>query len=236
MKILINYADKLFLKAQQNNTISGLKYGFDKVIEYKRGDIDNEFCTKNAYILNKTRGAGYWLWKPYFILKTLELAKDDDVIFYADSGSDFIDSISPLIDLCREDTRGTLLFRYPHLVMGEFAKRDAFYYTDCDIEEYHRGKVWVAGFQVYRKTKFALEFVREVLHYCCDSRIITDDPNVCGLPNLPIFQDNRHDQTVLSLMAIKHNITPHKNPQCECEDPESLDTYGQIIYLHRNNA
>jgi hypothetical protein len=30
--------------------------------------------------------------------------------------------------------------------------------------------------------------------------------NVCGLPNYPGFEDHRHDQSVLSLLARKHGI------------------------------
>ena len=69
--ILINYADRGFFKAQKLNSESGLEHGFDRVINYCRKDIDSDFLNKNEYILNKVRGAGYWLWKPYIILNVL---------------------------------------------------------------------------------------------------------------------------------------------------------------------
>ena len=234
MKILINYADKYFFKSQKENSETGLKFGFDKVISYNRSNIDTVFLDKNSDVLNRERGAGYWLWKPYFILKTLDESNDGDFVFYSDSASYFIDSIEPLIEICKKDIRGITLFRYPHIVLSAYCKRDAFIYSDCDTEEYHNGKVWISGFQLYRKCKESVDFVRDVLKYSCDPRIITDDPCVCGLPNFADFRENRHDQSVLSLMAIKHKISPYKGPQYETPDPDGIGESGQIIVLHRD--
>ena len=47
-KILINYANKAFKKAQKLNSKTGLGVGnFDRVIEYSPKDIDKKFYEKN---------------------------------------------------------------------------------------------------------------------------------------------------------------------------------------------
>ena len=46
-----------------------------------------------------------------------------------------------------------------------------------------------------------------------DARILCDGPNVCGLPNLDGFRDHRHDQSILTILAIKHGIKTHPSPK-----------------------
>ena len=40
-------------------------------------------------------GAGYWVWKPYIVLKTLLAMNDDDVMFYNDVTGLFLTSMDP---------------------------------------------------------------------------------------------------------------------------------------------
>ena len=90
MNYLINYADLAFYESRKQNSLSGIEMGFDAVIQYKKEHIDEEFLTKNELILSRQRGAGYWLWKPYFIAKTLREVQEGDIVFYSDAGSRFI--------------------------------------------------------------------------------------------------------------------------------------------------
>ena len=48
-------------------------------------------------IFAEKKGAGYWLWKPYIINKTLGMVNDGDYILYSDSGSAFVNSIKHLV-------------------------------------------------------------------------------------------------------------------------------------------
>ena len=68
MNYLINYADQAFFQSRALNSISGIQAGFDSVIQYQKKDMSSDFLSENKEILSKRRGAGYWLWKPYFIL------------------------------------------------------------------------------------------------------------------------------------------------------------------------
>ena len=46
-----------------------------------------EFWNNHSeFILANKRGYGYWLWKPYLIMKTLEQMNDNDILVYADCG------------------------------------------------------------------------------------------------------------------------------------------------------
>jgi hypothetical protein len=89
MKILLNYADGKFLQSQLKNSHSGLPAGFNVIYQMSRAEIDPEFMTRNQGILTQQRGAGYWLWKAYFIHQLLLRMTEQDILFYADAGSFF---------------------------------------------------------------------------------------------------------------------------------------------------
>ena len=85
MNILINYADGCCQHSRRKNSITGLEFGFDNVIEWKRKHIHPKFIDKFSTIMNSKRGAGYWLWKPYIIHETMDRCEKDDIIFYSDA-------------------------------------------------------------------------------------------------------------------------------------------------------
>ena len=102
-----------------------------------------------------------------------------------------------------------------------YTKRDAFILLGADMPFYSQTSQYGATIQIYKKTSFTVKFIQEWLYYCQDKRIITDDKNTLGQPNYKDFKDNRHDQTVLSLLIKKYgevnsgfpnlNITDIKN-------------------------
>ena len=79
--VLANYADWRYSIAQKKNTASGLAIGgFDQVFSYGPRDIDQAFFNRNKNILQQKKGNGLWLWKPYFIQKSLKKIKEGDYI------------------------------------------------------------------------------------------------------------------------------------------------------------
>ena len=85
-----------------------------------------------------------------------------------------------------------------------YTKRDAFILLGADMPFYTDTNQYSAAIQIYKKSKFTEKFLEEVLYYSQDKRIITDDPNTLGLKNYKEFIDNRHDQTVLSILIKKY--------------------------------
>jgi hypothetical protein len=47
------------------------------------------------------RGAGYWLWKPYVVLRELALAAEGDIIIYSDAAVHVIADVEHLIKLTK---------------------------------------------------------------------------------------------------------------------------------------
>jgi hypothetical protein len=233
-KILINYANNMYYSSQKNNTKTGLEIGgFDKCVEFGYNDIDDDFKSENINILSQNKGAGYWLWKPYIILKTLEKMDINDILFYCDSGCSFIGNLNDyLFEKCYNDEKGIILFNGSHL-NKYYIKRDCFYYMNCDTKEFIDANHLTASFNLVRKTDFSIKFYREFLNFSKDYRILTDSPNECGFNNYDGFRDHRHDQSILSLLAIKYKISLVEDIS-QFGNTVREKGYKQLINHHRN--
>lgn len=207
-KYLANYAHKTHLHSQINNSQSALSTGgLDEVFSYGYSDLDEEFKEKNKKILEQERGAGYWLWKPYIIKKSLEKINNDEILFYSDSGISFIKPIDELIDIMDSSSEKLLLFELEDFHPNKrWTKRDCFVLMNLDSEPFLNQPQLLASYMVMRKNDFVLSFIDEWLTFAQDYRIITDSPNECGLDNYGDFYDHRHDQSILSLLGRKYNI------------------------------
>ena len=226
MKIHINYAHVRYLEVQKLNSETALsRGGFDTSISPGLKDLDQEFISNNSYTLPQPRGAGYWIWKPYLILRYLKEMRETDWLMYTDSGFYFCANPWDLI-LGEADAigeKGVMTFG-ECFTNGMYTKRDAFVLMGMDNDVIRNSPQRIASSFVCRKTPFAIAFVEEWLRYACDPRIITDLPNSRGLPNYPEFRDHRHDQSILSFLTYKHgtcvytkkDITNHQNKIDPC--------------------
>lgn len=236
MKVLINYADRKYYNSQKKNSQTGRNIGkFDKVIEYNRNILDKEFITNNKFILNNPRGAGYWLWKPYIILKTLNTLNDGDYLFYCDAGSHFINSIDYLINFMEKIKQDILPFELNH-IEKIWTKRDLFLILKCDGSRYYNSKQRVGGFQLIKKNANTLNFYREYLKIAQRPRAITNIPNKLGKPNYPGFKEHRHDQSIFSLLTKKYGYKAYRDPSQfgGRHKVSNKVIYPQIIELTRN--
>jgi hypothetical protein len=234
---LLIYGTQNYINAI-NSLIKSSKNFFDSVHVFSPIDIDEEFYNKNIEILQNSRGAGYWLWKPYFINKVLKSVKDGDVVFYVDAGNIFLENPYFLYERL-EENNGIILFdNRDGTSNGESAKnyisckRDSFVLMGCDEEKYINGTHLNASYQIYQKNENNLKFVDEYLNFCQNKQIITDEPNSFG-PNYDGYYDHRHDQSVLSLLASKNNVNPLVDPsewgnKCNCRG------FDQLFLHHRN--
>lgn len=203
--VAISYGSEQYDKQLEYNGKSALEIAkVNEFYGYKPKDIAHDFREKNKYILEKGRGNGYWLWKPYFLYKTLKEKLDyGDYLIYSDAAIMYVDSAQKLVDFLKEKKLDMYLHRLPHLER-QYTKRDAFILLGVDQPFYAETGQFNAAFQIYRKTKFTEFFLAEYLYYAQDKRIITDDANELGVGNYDDFRDHRHDQSILSLLTKKY--------------------------------
>jgi hypothetical protein len=212
---LINFAHNCCKLSSAQNCQTGMDVGgFDVCRTFTMDDLDREFRANNSMILRQSRGAGYWLWKPYIIYYYLRTLRDNDVLMYTDSGSHFVASADTLFNMVRDDPRGVLLFGMNHK-HKTWTKRDSYVLMDCDNTLCWNSYQHMASFSVWRRTDYSLDFAQRWLNFSTDARILTDQPNVMGKPNLPDFQDHRHDQSVMSLLAVKDTVATYRDPSTD---------------------
>jgi hypothetical protein len=233
--VVVNYSNECYTSAQKTNRKTALNIGLvKKVISFSHKDIDEEFYLKNKEILEQKRGGGYWLWKPYFIKKALLELGENEILFYCDSGSKFVNSVDLLIDNFKE---GFDIVPFElQFIEKHWTKRDCFQLADCDTQEFTNSKQILATFSLWKKSEFTISFAEEWLKLAQDPRVLTDMDNQLGLPNHEGFVEHRHDQSIFSLLIKKHKIIPYRDPSIYGTNLEDLylnSNYPQILISTR---
>lgn len=210
-KVFITYADIKF-KKQKKFTLRKAKSkgGFDKTIGYSKSDIDTKFYEKNKHILEQNRGGGYWLWKPYFIVKTLEQLDEGDYLFYSDAGAFFLKNVNILINELEKQNQDIMGFELP-LIEKQWTKKELFINMGCNDGIYLDTNQILASFILIKKSKYSFDFFTEFLNIAQNEINITDFYNN-DIKQYDEFIDHRHDQSIFSLLYKKHKLIPFKDP------------------------
>lgn len=181
------------------------------------------------------RGFGYWAWKPAIIAKTMQRMSDGDILIYSDAGVEFINNVRYIIDRMDQDI---FLFgnNWEH---AHWCKRDIVECVYAGNGSTMRpswsafGKQVQASVIFFRVSDYTRKFVKEWLDWCLfeGGRLIDDSPSMT--PNHPEFQENRHDQAILTTMAYREGLRLHYWPAVYLPDDrvyEKLDCYGTDQY------
>jgi hypothetical protein len=106
---------------------------FDDVIVYNENDVETLKKDLPEHF-NNGRGYGYWTWKPYLLLKTMEeKMNDDDVVFYIDSTTNFIGSPEKILNIAQDSDICLFSSCYKN---NEWTRYDTFYLMDCLESKY----------------------------------------------------------------------------------------------------
>jgi len=203
---LVTFADKNFYDRQ--NLLGGYAKQRCKMNlhPYTWNDIQKtDFYKDNEEIFRESIGKGYFLWKPYIILETMNKLDDGDVIMYCDTNDMFHPQLLEAVEMMMGDDNCLLLLG--GFLNKDWTKRDCFVYMDCDNEDYWNVTQLEAGVCFWKVCDKSKQVVKEWLEYCTDRRILTDDPNVSGEENFVGFQEHRRDQSILTNLAVKHELS-----------------------------
>ena len=183
---------------------------FDNIIAYNEDDLKNEkeFWDKNGkFVESNQRGYGYWIWKPYLILKTLRNMKDGDVLVYCDSGSTLRSSGRPkLLEYtkhCVESKTGIFCFQLLTEHEKQWSKMDLLDKLDIHNQPMLDSIQIMATDIIFCKRAESIAFVEKWYETCMDDnyRYLTDETSKS--PNDQFFIEHRHDQSIFSLLVKK---------------------------------
>lgn len=211
MITLVNYSDDTMTTSQRVCSESALANGVDRVWSHNPNTIAEEFKLLNQDIFKEgSRGAGcYWLFKPYIIYKaiTQPSTSEGDIIIYSDAGVKWISNVNEIISRMDQDI---FLFSNGHQHV-HWCKKDVMIamFDSDSLEAYEamasqQCQASVIFFKVNQNTK---NFIKEWLLYCMMPGFIDDSPSKES--NHPEFAEHRHDQAILTCLAIKYGYKLH---------------------------
>jgi len=232
---------KSLLRLKKQATIS--KY-YTEIKILTPNDFDNKMKIKiqNLFSNKKKRGYGYWCWKPYFLLEIISKIDYGDIIHYMDIGCHIKKTTSNLfyeyLDLLIDSDKWLLAFQYHEKGIKfsddiKFPKREEFKYTKSDIFNYfqclhnkeitHTPQFWSGSFFIKKdpKSEVFLEQWNNVFNE--NFHLIDDTPSKA--PNFNGFLENRHDQSIFSILCKKALIKSLSAYECEWGEKNNQRTW-----------
>ncbi len=200
---LITYADGRDVYFQNRNLLaaSAINRGFDFILNYRRDHIDPVYIKQHP-ILQDEVGAGFWLWKPYLLLKTLQNIPNGAIVMYADSGLIIRRPMRQYLIKQFISDKDILAFAYNpvmHGVAATVATGDTFVALNCTNESCRNGHhVW-AGIIVVRNSKQSRALIQQWLEYCEQNTLLQG--KVLKVQNYPEFTHHQHDEAILSVLV-----------------------------------
>ena len=158
---------------------------------------------------NSVRGFGYWCWKPFIVLKTLENIEYGDILVYADIGCHLskngINRFYEYLNIVIEDTN-ICICNIHGAAEKIFTKSDLFnYFNKLDDKNITDTCQRLATFFILEKTDNNIDFVKKWLQVFYDDFSLIDDSK-SKIQNFTGFIENRHDQSAFSILSKIYNI------------------------------
>lgn len=198
---LITFATENMSIAAKICVESALRNNVDEAEVLNQDHISEEFFIKHKHILTQSRGAGYWLWKPYLIhLEMILNCNDGDILIYSDAGVEFINNIKWVTDRMDND-----IFLFGNMYQHEhWCKMDVIKAISPTVKF---NKQVQASVIFIRVSEWSKMFVQRWLDYCTRPGFIDDSKSISK--NHPEFREHRHDQSLLTCLAYKNEISLH---------------------------
>jgi hypothetical protein len=201
----VTYATPEFEPYAQLLAATAARFGVSDVVIRRPGDLPTAFRLAHQSILDEPRGAGYWLWKPWAIVDQLAQLDEGDVVLWVDAAAHFTGPVTRITDVIEHHELDVWLMGHGFRE-SQYTKRDAFVLLDMDRPDVAASPQRFASCIGVRNTAAGRSLAAEYLAAATDRRVISDDPNTCGLENHGDFIDHRHDQSILSLLTKERGI------------------------------
>ena len=203
--VFMTYGDTRFAKSRKRICYEAIvSQRFDLVLMFAPEDLPRSFVEKHIDFLRRSpRGGGYYIWKPMLMYLVYAVLPPESVVFFADAGCKFTGDPQPWIDRARASVHGITLFELNHKIRC-WTKTDTFIEMGISPDVGHNNQV-VGGIQLWvKRPAVNEEILREWVRWSQVYHIIDDSPSIAA--NHPEFVENRHDQTVISLLRVKYDV------------------------------
>jgi hypothetical protein len=194
----------------------------DRIKIWTEADLDGDFREKmKSHLIHGSRGYGYWCWKPQIVLQLLREMNEGDILLYVDVGCHLnpegIDRLKEYFELAEKygivgfqarqiDDALHNDFSTHFLLDREWCKGDLLDYFGVrhNSSIVNSGQIG-SGIFLVKKSAAAVRFFEEFRQVYFDRYELCDDsPSIS--PNLPGFIENRHDQSIFSLLVKRNGV------------------------------
>lgn len=201
--------DRIIREAQETGIFNGIVKG------YSPNDLSEEFKEATSVAVNQPRGGGYWIWKPYIIYTTLEKMNDDEFLCYSDAGSRFnisgLERFNEYIQMIEPSTgKSVVVMQLDNLKASTDTFEEKVWTTSALFEYFQidtlnpirNSSQILATVFICRKTPESMDIVKRWLDVAMEKpELFTDMFNEDAKNKEPMFRENRHDQSVFSLIV-----------------------------------
>jgi hypothetical protein len=181
---------------------------FDAIYIYSPEDLNEGFKKEFDDILKKSRGAGYWIWKFDIIKQQLTKLSYNDILIYIDAGCSINTNgktrFNEYIDILNKSNESIISFQCKRAIEKKYTNKELFHHFNMNINDVNGNSgQFVGGILIMKNTEKIMKIIDECINVLrTDSLMVTDHYNKQG--QCSDFIDNRHDQSILSLVRKKH--------------------------------
>lgn len=177
---------------------------FTDIFLYNEFNFSKDFNDTFKHKLNyNVRGFGYWCWRPYIILESLKKIEYNDILFYADIGCHFNKKYIEKMKSYIEDVKkyDLLAIELSELADKKYIKADLFdYFNVLDNKNITDSNTRCATCIIMKKTDKNIELINDWLKvFKYNFHLADDTPSI--IENFKDFIENRHDQSIFSILS-----------------------------------
>lgn len=174
---------------------------FDKITVFTPRNLDKKFRNKFQSVLQLSKGAGYWIWKPYLLKRMIGQIPHNDILIYCDAGclinGEGRRRFTYYIERLQHTPTGSLAFELPYKEY-EYTKREVFNYFKCE-KDIKISNQLVGGVLLFRKCNHSNNLIDTYFNVLQDNVLLFTDEKNRDIQDEK-FIDHRHDQSVFSII------------------------------------
>jgi hypothetical protein len=170
-------------------------------------NLSDSFKHEFNDILEKPRGAGYWIWKFDIIKQKLTKMVNNDILIYMDAGCSINTNgktrFNEYIEILNNSYESIISFQTPH-IEKKYTNKELFNHFNMNTNDANSNSGQImATVLIMKNTEKIMKIIDECINVLrADHLLVTDHYN--KIEQSSEFKDNRHDQSILSLVRKKH--------------------------------
>lgn len=167
-------------------------------------DLDIDFVRRHGEFIRKyPLKNGYCIWKPQILLQIANRARDGDILIWCDHGMRIQQgNHEKILGYYSEALKHDILGFGIYYEAKAWTKKDILIHIakdkGLDPNKYNNGHHHTSSVLIMRKSGRTISLLEDWKKYCEIYHLIDDSPSVS--PNDPSFKENRHDQSILSIL------------------------------------